>query len=99
MSQSYEDIITALETIENLKLDFVKNRLLREKEKRKKNSKEFEKLHANAFSCFVCGKPGHKKYQCNIMEKNQSEQGSYQPTYSHYSRIRGNYQGRGRGNY
>lgn len=99
MPQTYEGIITALETIENLKLDFVKNRLLGEEEKRKKNSKEFEKVqHANAFSCFVCGKPGHKKYQCNMKERNQSEQGNYQPTYGHYPRGCGNYQGQRRGN-
>ncbi|CAG9574311.1 unnamed protein product [Danaus chrysippus] len=34
MPKSYEPIITALETVEELKLDFVKNRLLGEEEQR-----------------------------------------------------------------
>lgn len=43
MPRSYEGIITALETMEDLKLDFVKNRLLSKEEKRKRNNDDMNK--------------------------------------------------------
>lgn len=65
MPKTYEGIITALETVKDLKLDFVKNRLLGEEEKRRSREPVTGQQHMGAFSCFICGKPGHKKFQCH----------------------------------
>ncbi|KAK9704615.1 hypothetical protein QE152_g27759 [Popillia japonica] len=64
MTKSYEAIVTALETVEDIKLDFVKDRLLGEEEKRKKPTNVVNHKVQSAFLCFGCGKPGHKRYQC-----------------------------------
>lgn len=101
MPHSYDGIITALETMENLKLDFVKNRLLGEEEKKKKDSSGHQS-HNTAFSCFICGKPGHKKFQCNMRDRSLSHQRGRGQGYQRgrgqgYQRGRGQDYQRGRG--
>ncbi|KAK9701596.1 hypothetical protein QE152_g30478 [Popillia japonica] len=64
MPKSYEAIATAIETVEDIKLDFVKDRLLGEEEKRKKDTNVVNHKVQSAFLCFGCGKPVHKRYQC-----------------------------------
>ncbi|KAJ8889737.1 hypothetical protein PR048_009238 [Dryococelus australis] len=60
MPKSYDEVVTALQTLENLSLDLV-NRLLGE-EKRKKNFKVEVKTEYG-FSCFFCSQEGHKIFQ------------------------------------
>lgn len=43
-AERYDSIVTALKTIENLNLDFVKNQVIREKEKRQKKQKMRRKI-------------------------------------------------------
>lgn len=66
MPKSYEMVVTTLETINDLKVDFVKDRLLGEEEKQKKGNvnKQYSEASTSSFLCYSCGKPGHKKYQC-----------------------------------
>lgn len=95
MPPSYEGIITALETMENLKLDFVKNRLLGEEEKRKKND-NINKSKNCAFVCYSCGKPGHKKFECRERKQNQHQSNQNQ-SFRKFQNGSGNSRGRGRG--
>lgn len=76
MPKSYEHLVSAIETIKELELNFVKNRLLGEEEKRKK-MKDYDNKNVDyAFLCYNCHKPGHKKFQCRarqtMQEGNQS---------------------------
>lgn len=91
MPKSYEGIITALETVADLKLDFVKNRLLGEEEKKNRGKECFsgERNRQCAFLCFTCGKPGHKKFQCWQNKHQQS---------GNFSRSQVNWRGGGRSN-
>lgn len=61
MSKSYEAVVTAIETQPSLEMGFVKNRLLGEEEKRTRPTAETSSSLNYAFSCFICGKRGHKK--------------------------------------
>lgn len=63
MPQSYEIVVTAIESLPNLKLDMVKDRLLGEEEKRIKSG-HTEEQHRTSFLCYSCGKEGHKSYEC-----------------------------------
>lgn len=96
MPKSYDGIITALETVEDLKLDFVKNRLLGEEEKKKKGQESFssDRNRQCAFLCFTCGKPGHKKFQC---WQNKYSHSANSPRSQMNSRGRGRSDARGRG--
>lgn len=68
MPKSYENVVSAIETIKDLDLNFVKNRLLGEEEKRKK-MKDYENKNVDyAFLCYYCHKPGHKKFQCRARQ-------------------------------
>lgn len=82
MPKGYDNVITAIETMENLTLDFIKNRLMGEEEKRNKGNRTSKCEFRNpdfAFSCFICGQKGHKKYQCpskNVRQYNKSKYSS-----------------------
>ncbi|CAG9573314.1 unnamed protein product [Danaus chrysippus] len=75
MPKSYEGIITALETVEELKLDFVKNRLLGEEEKR--NRGVTKSVESSIFSCYGCGRPGHKKFQWRSTQQARLKTGDW----------------------
>ncbi|XP_061717878.1 anti-sigma-I factor RsgI-like [Cydia pomonella] len=95
MPKSYESIVTALETIGDLKLNTVKDRLLAEEEKQKKfNEYQASQVQSNAFNCFTCGKPGHKKFQCRQSHGYGFNQGHGRGEWSHGYGFN---QGHGRG--
>ncbi|CAK1602828.1 unnamed protein product [Parnassius mnemosyne] len=75
MPKSYEGIITALETVEELKMDFVKNRLLGEEEKRNRGATK--SLDSSIFLCYGCGRPGHKKSQCRSTQQARHRTGDW----------------------
>lgn len=90
MPKSFESVVTAIETLEDLKLDFVKNRLLGEEEKRAKGSYYEARGDEFAFNCFRCGKSGHRQFQC--WGFNRAKRGLS----TNYRQLRGNFRARGR---
>ncbi|XP_047998665.1 protein argonaute 3-like [Leguminivora glycinivorella] len=96
MPKTYESVVTALETIGDLKLNIVKDRLLAEEEKQKKYYNKYpdNRGQSTSFNCFVCGKPGHKKYQCrgNGRGNIQGHRG-YQGQRDYHGQGQRNYQG------
>ncbi|KAK9696682.1 Zinc knuckle [Popillia japonica] len=69
MPKSYENVITALETMDGLKLDFTKNRLLGEEEKKKKL--QVMETPESSFLCYTCGEE-EKKKKLQVMETPES---------------------------
>lgn len=83
LPQSFDPLVTALENlkIEELKLSYVKSRILAEEEKRldrdlKVNSSSFISASSQSYQsnqvskqfvgyCYFCGQQGHKQYQCS----------------------------------
>ncbi|KAK9711969.1 hypothetical protein QE152_g25159 [Popillia japonica] len=103
MPKSYEAIVTALKTVKDIKLDFVKDRLLGEEKKRKKDTNVVNHKIQSAFLCFGCGKPGHKMYQCpgrrhiGNTQYNPGQPGTSRYQNSGERQERKNYSRRGRG--
>ncbi|BES99088.1 Hypothetical protein2 [Nesidiocoris tenuis] len=69
LPQQYESVITALETVSDVKLDFVKSRLLDEElkiaSKQPYNGdKEEVVFKASNSGCYLCGNKSHYKAQC-----------------------------------
>lgn len=75
LPKSYNNLVTAIETLnpETLNMDFVRSRLLDEYGKR--NAERLENKHSTEYSvptamsafkfrCHNCGKLGHKKWEC-----------------------------------
>lgn len=100
LPKEYDPVITSIETMaseKKLSFDFVKARLLDAETKISTDTVNQE----NAFmmSCYTCGKPGHKSYECSTGNK---EQGKYRggrsqgqgQGYGQNRRGRGRFQGR-----
>lgn len=89
MPKAYDNLVTALETMEQEKLtvDFVKSRLLDEANKRNggrgmgANSKQATAMNANVI-CYTCNKPGHYQSSCRY-NKRKDGKGK---CYSNYKR-------------
>lgn len=74
LPQSYDSLVTSLETLhpETLNMEFVKSRLLDEHRKRNVNRKcgtsnagsDSVAMGAFRFQCHNCGQTGHKRWQC-----------------------------------
>jgi len=81
LPKSYNNLITALETMdqEKLSLEFVKTRLMDEYNKRKdgnpNKSQEPGAINAKTrqLTCYGCGKSGHIKAKCRFKKKNKVE--------------------------
>lgn len=80
LPESYDNLVTALETIstDNLTLEFVKTRLMDEHSKRtgrESSSKPSESgaMHVKGkkkkIICYECGKPGHTRAKCRSAKK------------------------------
>lgn len=80
LPDSYNNVITAIETLnpESLEMEFVKNRLLEEERKRNcvnNDDASVENVVMKAtfkYKCHYCGKIGHKKKNCFKWKKEQS---------------------------
>lgn len=92
MPRSYENVITVLETMGELKLDFVKNRLLSEEQKRKKSQTENVE---SSFLCYTCGKKGHKQYECTTQKNTEYRKAHRQEYEQNFNQRRGFNPGRG----
>lgn len=88
LPKSYDNLVTALETMDqkNLSLEFVKSRLMDEFNKRKassSNNSNTSKANENSamqaknpdIVCYRCGKPGHMKSRCRY-KKGKSKNGN-----------------------
>lgn len=99
LPKEYDQVITAIETMatENkLSFDLVKGRLLDAETKIKGTVTEQE----NAFTCYTCGKAGHKSFECANRDRN-SERGRQREHGRGFrgNRSRGRSYGRGRGRF
>ncbi|KAK9709993.1 Zinc knuckle [Popillia japonica] len=108
LPSKFDTVVTALETIPAVKIDFVKSRLLDEeiKAKSKQEGKNEEKLEDNEVSfhvsasnntkrCYICGSPNHFQARCP-----QGQEGRGRGTFRRNYRSRGrsqSYRARGRG--
>ncbi|KOB76996.1 putative ecdysone oxidase [Operophtera brumata] len=81
----------------DLKVDFVKNRLLGEEEKKNKHKQFKNQTYSNSFLCFNCGKAGHKKYQCSQVQGHTQGRGHSQGHSTYVQNRTINHQGQGRG--
>lgn len=83
LPKSYDNLVTALETMDQAKLslEFVKTRLMDEHNKRtggNSSSKSSEpgamsaKAKSREIVCYRCNKPGHKKSQCFLNKKGKN---------------------------
>lgn len=92
--EKYETVITAMETIaDKLTLEFVKSRLL-DAELKLKNDDEIDNNLDTSFSCFSCGKRGHKQFQCPERYQKTDKRGklrNYCQKGRSYNYRRGNY--------
>ncbi|KAJ8736960.1 hypothetical protein PYW07_000231 [Mythimna separata] len=90
LPKEYDPVITSIETMateKSLTFDFVKARLL-DAETKIITSKDTTEREEGAFiTCFTCGKPGHKSYECK---------GKTHEREPHRGRGRGRAAGRGR---
>lgn len=93
MPQSYEIVVTAIESLPNLTVDLVKDRLLGEEEKRIKNGHTVEQ-HRTSFLCYACGKEGHKSFECRARSQGYGRTGQ---TYQEPARGRGQSYSKGQG--
>jgi len=84
LPKSYNNLVTALETMDQdkLSLEFVKTRLMDEHNKRKDGnnltkSQESGAMNAKAkqLICYGCGKSGHIKSKCRFKKKNPNKFG------------------------
>lgn len=87
MPRAYDNLVTALETMEQEKLtvDFVKSRLLDEANERNggrgmgANSKQATAMNANVV-CYTCNKPGHYQSSCRY-NKRKDGKGKFNSNY------------------
>lgn len=98
LPERYNSVVTALETIENVKFDFVKSRLLDEELKIKAKSEDLSSFKASA-GCFRCGSQSHWQSSCP-KNKDRGEswrgRGVYIRGYNRRARSGRSYRGGGR---
>ena len=97
----YDAVVTALETVSDVKMDFVRSRLLDEEIKQSSKQDVLEKdevmFQASTKGCFICGDKYHFKADCpnRRNQKNQTNfRGSFRGGFKSRGN-RGNYRGRG----